>query len=98
MSRVARPAASVRRRSKRKLLITASCSRREVAGYQLIEKEHAKLVRAREKKLAETKAETGEKISAEKLEIDRQAAEARSAIGIDAEKLADQIAAGVLKG
>jgi F-type H+-transporting ATPase subunit b len=67
------------------------------AGYQLIEKEHAKLVRAREKKLAETKAETNEKISAERLEIDRQAAEARSAIGIDAQKLADQIAANVLK-
>lgn len=67
-------------------------------GYALIEKEHGKLVRAREKKLSETKAEIGERMSVEKGELDRQTQEARVTIGTDAEKLADQIAATVLKG
>ena len=66
-------------------------------GYAYIEKEHRKLVRAREKKLAEIKAETGAKVLAEKSEIEKQAAEARAAIGADADKLADEIVATVLK-
>ena len=66
-------------------------------GYAFIEKEHKKLARAREKKLAEIKAETGEKVSTEKSEIEKQAAEARTAIGADADKLADEIAATVLR-
>lgn len=66
-------------------------------GYAIIEEQHKKLVRAREKKLAETKAETDEKISAAKSAIEQDAAEARSAIGSQADKLADEIAATVLK-
>ena len=66
-------------------------------GYALIEEQHKKLVRAREKKLAETKGETDEKISAAKSGIEREAAEARTAIGSDAERLADEIAATVLR-
>jgi F0F1-type ATP synthase membrane subunit b/b' len=67
-------------------------------GYAYVEKEHAKLVRAREKKLTETKAEIGEKVSGEKLELDRETEEAKAAIASDADRLADQIAAVVLKG
>lgn len=67
-------------------------------GYAMLEKEHAKLVRAREKKLAETKVETGERIASEKRELERQAEEAKAAIGADADKLSDRIAATVLKG
>ena len=66
-------------------------------GYALLEKEHAKLIRAREKKLAETKSEIHERVAGEKREIERQTDEAKAAIGADAEKLADQIAATVLK-
>jgi F-type H+-transporting ATPase subunit b len=66
-------------------------------GYELLEKEHGKLARAREKKLVETKAETDAKVAAERAEIERQAAEARASIGADAGKLADEIAATVLK-
>ena len=66
-------------------------------GYALVEEQHRKLVRAREKKLAETKTETDEKVSAAKSEIERGATEARAAIGTEAEKLADEIAATVLK-
>ena len=67
-------------------------------GYAYVEKEHAKLVRAREKKLTETKAEIGEKVSGEKLELDRETEEAKAAIASDADRLADQIASVVLKG
>ena len=67
-------------------------------GYAMLEKEHAKLVRAREKKLAETKGETGDRIAGEKRELERQAEEAKAAIGADADKLSDRIAATVLKG
>ena len=66
-------------------------------GYELLEKEHGKLVRAREKKLAETKAETDAQIGAERAEIERQAAEARASIEAESDKLADQIAATVLR-
>jgi F-type H+-transporting ATPase subunit b len=68
------------------------------AGYAYLEDQHAKLVRAREKKLAETRTETEQKTAVERAEIERQAAEARTAIGADAAKLADQITATVLKG
>jgi F-type H+-transporting ATPase subunit b len=66
-------------------------------GYSIIEEQHKKLVRAREKKLAETKAETDEKISAAKSEIERDAAEARSTIDSQADKLAEEIANTVLR-
>ena len=66
-------------------------------GYEYIEKEHGKLVRAREKKLAEIKSETDQKIAAERAELQRQAAEAKAAIGEDAGRLADEIAATVMK-
>ena len=67
------------------------------AGYDLIENEHRKLVRAREKRLAETKAEVKQKETAEKGELARQTEEAKAAIRVEAPKLADQIAASVLK-
>jgi len=66
-------------------------------GYALIEDQHKKLVRAREKKLAETRAEVDEKMSAGRVEIERQAGEARTTIGAEADRLADEIAATVLK-
>ena len=67
------------------------------AGYDLIENEHRKLVRAREKRLAETKAELQQKGEQEKSDIERQTEEAKAAIRAEAPKLADQIAATVLK-
>jgi F-type H+-transporting ATPase subunit b len=68
------------------------------ASYAYLEDQHAKLVKAREKKLTETRSETEQKTAAERLDIERQAADARAAIGADAAKLADEIAATVLKG
>ena len=66
-------------------------------GYALVEKEHGKLVKAREKKLAETRADADAKVAAERADIERQAAEAKAAIGAEAGTLADEIAETVLK-
>lgn len=68
------------------------------AGYELIEKEQKKAVTAREKKLSEVKAEVAEKLETGKAEIEKQSADAHTALGKDAEKMADSIAAGILKG
>lgn len=67
------------------------------AGYSLIEKEQKKAAAERERKIGEVKAEVTGKVAAEKAEIEKQAAEAKAAIGTDAVRLADEIAATILK-
>jgi len=67
-------------------------------GYSLIEKEQKKAVTAREKKLTETKTEVAEKLDTGKAEIEKQSADAQKTLGNEAEKLADSIAAEILKG
>ena len=66
-------------------------------GYAFIEDQHRKLVRAREKKLTETRAEIDEKLAAGRSEIESQTAQARAGIGTEADRLADEIAKAVLK-
>lgn len=66
-------------------------------GYELIEKEHKKAAAASEKKLAEAKAEAASTFEAGKAELEQQAADARVAIGRDAEKMSEKIAANILK-
>lgn len=65
-------------------------------GYELIEKEHAAAVAAREKRLGSVKAELSEKLAFEKRELEMQAGEARATIEKEAEKLADTISANIL--
>lgn len=67
-------------------------------GYALIEKEQKKAVTAREKKLGETKVEVADKLETGKAEINKQSSDAQAALRKDAEKMADSIAAGILKG
>lgn len=66
-------------------------------GYELIEKEQKKAAAAREQKIREVKAEVAEKFETGKAELESQAAETRSTIGTEAEKIADKIAANILK-
>jgi F-type H+-transporting ATPase subunit b len=66
-------------------------------GYELIEKEQKKAVTVRDKKLGETKAEVAQMLDKGRVEIEKQAAEVHAAIGADAEKFAEQIAANILK-
>ncbi len=67
-------------------------------GYGLIEKEQNAAVSERESKLAKAKAEVAEKMESGKAEIQKQTEEAQLAIRTDAEKIADSIAASILKG
>ena len=66
-------------------------------GYELIEKEQKRSAASREQKIIETKAEVAEKFEIGKAELEKQAAEARSTIGTEAEKIAEKIAANILK-
>jgi F-type H+-transporting ATPase subunit b len=67
------------------------------AGYALIEKEQRKAQADRDKKLAEAKAAAADELAAGRSGLEKQADEVRSAIGTDAEKMADTIAANILK-
>lgn len=67
-------------------------------GYELIEKEQKKATETRDKKLGEVKAEIAANFDSGKAEIEKQTAEARAAMGVDAEKIAESIAANILKG
>ncbi|MFZ1700448.1 MAG: hypothetical protein WBO10_15870 [Pyrinomonadaceae bacterium] len=66
-------------------------------GYELIEKEQKKATDARDKKLADAKAETADKFAAGKTELETQTADARSSIKTEAEKISDSIASSILK-
>lgn len=66
-------------------------------GYALIENEQKAATGARNKQIGEVKAEVAEKFDAGRAEIEKQAAAARATIATDAEKIADQIAANILK-
>ena len=66
-------------------------------GYELIEKEQKQAAAARDKQLGEVKAEVAEKFNTGKAELEKQEAAARASIATDAEKIADKIAANILK-
>ena len=66
-------------------------------GYALIEKEQKAAAAARDKRIGEVKVEIAEKFNAGKAELEKQEAAARAAIATDAEKMADKIAANILK-
>lgn len=67
-------------------------------GYELIEREQKAATEAREKQLADVKAEVAGNFESGKADLEKQAAEARAAIRTDADKIADSIAASILKG
>lgn len=67
-------------------------------GYQLIEAEQKAANAAREKDLANVKAEVSEKLEAGRDRIADDAKAAEAAIRAEAEKIADKIAASIIKG
>ena len=67
-------------------------------GYEIIEKEQKKAVAAREAKISEAKTEVAHMFEKGKAELEMQSAEVHAKIGSDAEKIADSIAANILKG
>jgi F-type H+-transporting ATPase subunit b len=68
------------------------------AGYELIEKERAAAIDLRAKRVADAKAETAAVFASEKQALTEQTEAARAAIAIEAQGMADKIAANVLKG
>lgn len=66
-------------------------------GYELVEKEQKKAAAARDKKIAEAKAKAHSAFESGKEEMGKQVESARVEIDTVAKKLADNIAAGILK-
>ncbi|MEP6945805.1 MAG: hypothetical protein ABJA02_07805 [Acidobacteriota bacterium] len=66
-------------------------------GYELVEKIQSDAAEVNHEKLAQAKLETAALFDGRRAEIDRQTDETRTAIGVDANKIADQITANILK-
>lgn len=66
-------------------------------GYQLIEKEQRGAAESRDNEIAAVKSEVANKLSNGRAEIEKQAADAKTSIRTDAVKMADRIAASILK-
>lgn len=67
-------------------------------GYELIEKEQKAATVAREKELASVKSEVAERLDGGRDRIADEAKAAQATIRTEAEKMADSIAASILKG
>lgn len=67
-------------------------------GYELIEKEQKAATAAREGELSNVKVEVAQKLESGKAEIRKGSEEAHQEIKTSAEKIADSIAASILKG
>lgn len=66
-------------------------------GYEIIEKERGAAITQRIEKVSSVKVEVAQKIEREKQEVEKQTIAATAAIADDAEKIADQISANLLK-
>ncbi|MEO8074655.1 MAG: hypothetical protein ABI686_15575 [Acidobacteriota bacterium] len=66
-------------------------------GYEIIEKERGAAISQRVEKVSSIKEEVAQKIEREKQEVEKQTIDATAAIADDAEKIADQISANLLK-
>lgn len=66
-------------------------------GYELIEKERAAAIAERQAKVTRAKEETTRALADQKAELQAQTAAARATIATEAEKMADKIAANILK-
>ncbi len=66
-------------------------------GYEIVSGEQKKAAEARDEKIAEVKAETVGLYESGRAEIEQRAAATHAEISTDANRLADQIAASILK-
>jgi F-type H+-transporting ATPase subunit b len=66
-------------------------------GYEIVEGEIKQATAVREEKLGAVKTETAAKVASEKAEIEKQVAAAKATVAAEADKLADAIAATVIK-
>ena len=66
-------------------------------GYELIEKERAAAISSRQARIAAAKNETAALLDSEKMQVQNQAAEAKSVIAKEAEAMAEKISSNILK-
>lgn len=66
-------------------------------GYELIERQRAEAVAARQEKVGAVRQETEQRIAQETEELNRQKIEARATIARQAEQMADKISSNILK-
>ncbi len=66
-------------------------------GYELIEHQRAEAVDARQKQISEAKSETAQTLANEKQNLAEQTVEARAAIALEAEEMAEKISANILR-
>jgi F-type H+-transporting ATPase subunit b len=66
-------------------------------GYELVERERGAAVAEKEREVSNAKAEVAQMSEAEHLEIAKQTEAARSAIAVDAKKMAEKISSNILK-
>ena len=67
-------------------------------SYELIDRERSAAVDSYQKAVADAKAEAGKRLADEKESIRNQVHEAKVAIALEANKIADKIAANILNG
>jgi F-type H+-transporting ATPase subunit b len=65
-------------------------------GYDLIAAEHKKSVEARIQRLEAARAEIASRVESEQAELEKQTSAARSAIGVEAETMAEKITTNIL--
>lgn len=66
-------------------------------SYELIERERAAAVAARQEKVGAVKAEVAQKVAQETAELNRQTVEVKAAIASQAEQMAEKISRSILK-
>ena len=66
-------------------------------GYELIEKERAEAITARQSKLAAAKSETSSLLANEKKQVHDEAEQAKAMLAKEAEAMADKISQNILK-
>ena len=66
-------------------------------GYEIVEGQVRQAAAIREQKLSTVKAETADKVAAETAEIEKQVVAAKATVAAEADKLADAIAATVIR-
>jgi F-type H+-transporting ATPase subunit b len=66
-------------------------------GYELIEKERAGALTAKQEKVSAAKQEVEQTLTSEISELEKQTSEARTAIAAEAEKMAEKISGNILR-
>ncbi len=66
-------------------------------GYELIERERAQAVIARQEKIGEVKQDVEQTAARENKELDKQTREAHATIAAEAERMAERISSSILK-